>query len=80
MSETTEALWVRRAGKGSIAGARGAQQVRQAVQIDITSAAVAALLAGRIPLADGPVVAILSGGNVDLDRLPGLLGAPGASD
>ena len=44
------------------------------------AAAVAALLAGRIPLADGPVVAILSGGNVDLDRLPDLLGAPGASD
>jgi threonine dehydratase len=42
------------------------------------AAGVAALLAGRIPLADGPVVAILSGGNVDLDRLPDLLGAPGA--
>ncbi len=44
------------------------------------AAAVAALLAGRIPLADGPVVAILSGGNVDLDRLPDLLGIPGAGD
>ena len=44
------------------------------------AAAVAALLAGRIPLADGPVVAILSGGNVDLDRLPDLLGTPGAGD
>ena len=41
------------------------------------AAGVAALLAGRIPLADGPVVAILSGGNVDLDRLPDLLGTPG---
>jgi threonine dehydratase len=40
------------------------------------AAGVAALLAGRIPLADGPVVAILSGGNVDLDRLPDLLGTP----
>jgi len=38
------------------------------------AAGVAALLAGRIPHADGPVVAILSGGNVDLDRLPDLLG------
>ncbi len=42
------------------------------------AAGVAALLAGRIPLADGPVVAVLSGGNVDLDRLPDLLGAGGA--
>ena len=41
------------------------------------AAGVAALLAGRIPLADGPVVAVLSGGNVDLDRLPDLLGTPG---
>ena len=41
------------------------------------AAGVAALLAGRIPLADGPVVAVLSGGNVDLDRLPDLLGMPG---
>ena len=38
------------------------------------AAAVAALLAGRIPLAEGPVVAVLSGGNVDLERLPDLLG------
>ena len=37
------------------------------------AAAVAALLAGRIPLAEGPVVAVLSGGNVDLERLPDLL-------
>ena len=42
------------------------------------AAGVAALLAGRIPLAAGPVVAILSGGNVDLDRLADLLAAPGA--
>jgi threonine dehydratase len=41
------------------------------------AAGVAALMAGRIPLADGPVVAVLSGGNVDLDRLPDLLGTPG---
>ncbi len=44
------------------------------------AAGVAALLAGRIPLATGPVVAILSGGNVDLDRLADLLGAPGAGE
>ena len=44
------------------------------------AAGVAALLAGRIPLAAGPVVAILSGGNVDLDRLADLLGAPGAGE
>jgi threonine dehydratase len=42
------------------------------------AAGVAALLAGRIPLAAGPVVAILSGGNVDLDHLADLLGAAGA--
>ena len=41
------------------------------------AAGVAALLAGRIPLADGPVVAVLSGGNVDLDRLPDFLGTAG---
>jgi len=46
------------------------------------AAAVAALLAGRIPLADGPVVAVLSGGNVDMERLPELLAGmtpPGCS-
>jgi threonine dehydratase len=37
------------------------------------AAAVAALLAGKIPLSKGPVVAVLSGGNVDMDRLPDLL-------
>ncbi len=37
------------------------------------AAAVAALLTGKIPLTDGPVVAVLSGGNVDMDRLPDLL-------
>ncbi len=36
------------------------------------AAGVAALLAGRIPLPNGPVAAVLSGGNVDLDRLPEL--------
>ena len=40
------------------------------------AAGVAALLAGRIPMADGPVVTVLSGGNVDLDRLSGLLDTP----
>lgn len=44
------------------------------------AAGVAALLAGKIPLANGPVVVILSGGNVDLDRLPDLLGVPRAGD
>jgi len=37
------------------------------------AAAVAALLAGRIPATGRHVVALLSGGNVDLDRLAGLL-------
>ena len=37
------------------------------------AAVVAALLNGKIPLSDGPVVAVLSGGNVDMDRLPDLL-------
>ncbi len=44
------------------------------------AAGVAALLAGRIPLSAGPVVAVLSGGNVDLDRLADLLAAPGAGE
>src|SRR5690606_8213167 len=38
------------------------------------AAGVAALLAGRIPVDRGPVVVILSGGNVDLERLAELLG------
>ena len=47
------------------------------------AAGVAALLAGRIPRLDGPVAAVLSGGNVDLDRLPELFalgrgGGPGS--
>jgi threonine dehydratase len=38
------------------------------------AAALAALLAGRIPVRDGELVCVvLSGGNVDLDRLPGML-------
>ena len=38
------------------------------------AAAFAALLAGKVPLpADGPVVAIVSGGNIDLARLAGFL-------
>lgn len=37
------------------------------------AAAVAALLQGRIPVDQGPVVAVISGGNVDLDALAGLL-------
>ena len=42
------------------------------------AAGVAALLAGRIPTDKGPVVAVLTGGNLDMERLPGLLsGAPG---
>ena len=42
------------------------------------AAAVAALLAGRIAVGGRPVVAVLSGGNVDLERLPLLLSLPGA--
>ncbi len=37
------------------------------------AAGVAALLAGRIPTDGGPVVAVLSGGNLDMERLPSLL-------
>ena len=38
------------------------------------AAAVAALLEGRVPIAAGDtVVAVLSGGNIDLDRLKNLL-------
>jgi len=37
------------------------------------AASVAALLAGKIPRDEGPVVAVLSGGNIDLERLAELL-------
>ena len=37
------------------------------------AAGVAALLAGKIPRDEGPVVAVLSGGNIDLERLAELL-------
>ena len=38
------------------------------------AAAVAALMVGAVPdIGDGPTVAILSGGNVDLDRIPSLI-------
>lgn len=37
------------------------------------AAALAGTLSGRIPLADGPVVVVLSGGNADLPRLAELL-------
>lgn len=37
------------------------------------AAGVAALLDGRIPVGDGPVVVVLSGGNVDLERMPEIL-------
>jgi threonine dehydratase len=37
------------------------------------AAGVAALLAGKVPLEGGPVVAVLSGGNVDMDVLGRLL-------
>ena len=36
-------------------------------------AAVAALLAGKVPLADGPVVAVVSGGNADPKVVAGIL-------
>ncbi len=42
------------------------------------AAALGALLAGRVPLRDGETVCVvLSGGNVDLDRLPELLALAG---
>ena len=45
------------------------------------AAALAGLLSGRIPIERGPVVVVLSGGNVDLDRLGTLLALPsGARD
>jgi threonine dehydratase len=37
------------------------------------AAAVAALLAGKVPLADGPVVAVVSGGNADPKVVAGIL-------
>jgi threonine dehydratase len=37
------------------------------------AAAVAALIAGRVHAVNGPTVAVLSGGNVDLERLKGWL-------
>ena len=37
------------------------------------AAGVAALLAGKIRCDEGPVVAVLSGGNIDLERLAQLL-------
>jgi threonine dehydratase len=37
------------------------------------AAGLAALLASRVPLGPGPVVVVLSGGNVDLDRLAGMI-------
>jgi threonine dehydratase len=39
------------------------------------AAAVAALLAGKVPEAGGPALAVLSGGNVDLHLLSRLIGA-----
>lgn len=39
------------------------------------AAGVAPLLAGRIPTGEGPVVVVLSGGNVDLELLARLLGS-----
>jgi threonine dehydratase len=39
------------------------------------AAAVAALLAGKVPEGDGPAVAVVSGGNVDLHLLSRLIGA-----
>lgn len=38
------------------------------------AAGVAALLSGKVPRMTGPVVALLSGGNVDLARIPELIG------
>lgn len=43
------------------------------------AAGVAALLEGLVPPGDGPVVAVLSGGNVDLDRLPEIFALAGTT-
>lgn len=58
-------------------------EIREALQLILArtkllvepagAAAVAALLSGRIPTKHGPVVAILSGGNIDTNRLASLL-------
>jgi threonine dehydratase len=44
------------------------ERTKQAVE-PAGAAGVAALLSGRIPLDDGPVVVVLSGGNTDLTKL-----------
>lgn len=59
------------------------EAIRRAVALLLTStkllvepagaAGVAALLEGRIPLDGGPVIAVLCGGNLDLDRLSDLV-------
>ena len=59
------------------------EEIREAMRAILTrtkllvepagAAAVAALISGRIPTRGGPVVAILSGGNVDTRRLASLL-------
>jgi len=59
------------------------EEIREAMRTILTrtkllvepsgAAAVAALISGRIPTHGGPVVAILSGGNIDTERLASLL-------
>jgi len=61
-----------------LAGMRFALERLKQVVEPAGSAALAALLAGRIPLRDGERVAVvLSGGNVEIDRIGGLLASAG---
>lgn len=58
-----------------IADAMGVILNRTKMVVEPAAAAgVAALLSGRISRANGPIVALLSGGNVDIARIPDLIG------
>ena len=61
-----------------LAGVRfGIERLKQVLE-PAGAAALAALLAGRVPLRDGDrVVVVLSGGNVEVDRLGELLARAG---
>lgn len=64
-----------RVSEHEIADAMGVILNRTKMVVEPAAAAgVAALLSGRVPLREGPVVVLLSGGNVDLDRLRSLMG------
>ena len=61
-----------------LAGMRFAVERLKQVLEPAGSAALAAVLAGRIPIRDGERVAVvLSGGNVEVDRIGELLAAAG---